>query len=128
MLEPGPCQLVGQVDVGVSRGFELADQLGDERAAEDHRRVRLLDAEHVDVGDRRQRSGEPRAAWLALRRTVRPWRTRLVSAAAAMACTPSGERHGVEQDAVVEPAMTAPGCTFSAVAASCPVACSTGTA
>ncbi len=49
VVEAGRQEMLGELDVGVQARLEPANELGDVAATDDHRRVRLLDAEQRDV-------------------------------------------------------------------------------
>jgi hypothetical protein len=61
-VEPGRSQVAGEFDVGVHAGFETSDQLGDQRAVDDHRGVRLFDREHLNTARVVDELSEPSTA------------------------------------------------------------------
>ena len=94
-------QVQRQRHVGVLARRQLADQLGDDPAADDHRRVRLLDAEDVDVARVGGQLRQPGPAGVAggdgaAAAPGPPAQGGLGDDAGAL-----GQRHGVDDGAVV---------------------------
>ena len=65
LLEPGRAEVDGQRHVRVLARVELTDQLGDHPTADEHRRVRLLDAQRVHVAAVRRQLGQARSTRVA---------------------------------------------------------------
>ena len=102
VVEPAPTEVHRQRDVGVLAGGQLADQLGDHPAADDRRGVGLLGIDEcTSCGSVASRVRPGRRGW-PVAVEERPRRLRRRSAEPATTAGPFGQRHGIDDGAVVE--------------------------